>query len=63
MLISMGMNYLTADGVLVILLTSVSYVPGHWWTFTTAPGGGGRYSPSTNTSEQADLNFAAFSSY
>jgi hypothetical protein len=52
--VGMGVSYLMANGVLVILLTLVSYVFGHEWTYATASGGG-HYSPSTNTSEQAVL--------
>jgi hypothetical protein len=51
----MGMNYLMANGALVILVALVGYVLGDWRTFATAAGGGGRYSPSRNTSEHAVL--------
>jgi hypothetical protein len=54
LLVSMGMNYLMANGVTVILLTLVIYLFGHWRTFPTAAGGG-EYSPSMNNSEQAEL--------
>jgi putative flippase GtrA len=33
LLIKLGMNYLIANGVLVVLLTPANYVLGHWWTF------------------------------
>lgn len=33
LLIKIGMNYLLANGVLVVLLTPANYALGHWWTF------------------------------
>lgn len=33
LLIKLGMNYLIANGVLVVLLTPANYALGHWWTF------------------------------
>lgn len=33
LLIKLGMNYLLANGALVVLLTPANYVLGHWWTF------------------------------
>jgi hypothetical protein len=47
----MGMNYLMANGVTVILLALVIYLFGHWPAFPTAAAGDG-YNPSMNTSEQ-----------
>jgi putative flippase GtrA len=35
LLIRLGMNYLIANGALVVLLTPVNYVLGHWWTFAS----------------------------
>jgi putative flippase GtrA len=33
LLIRLGMNYLIANGVIVVLLTPANYALGHWWTF------------------------------
>lgn len=33
LLIKLGMNYLIANGALVIVLTPANYLLGHWWTF------------------------------
>ena len=33
LLIKLGMNYLIANGMLVVLLTPANYALGHWWTF------------------------------
>lgn len=35
LLIKLGMNYLIANGVLVVVLTPANYVLGHWWTFAS----------------------------
>ena len=35
LLIRLGMNYLIANGALVVLLTPANYVLGHWWTFAS----------------------------
>jgi putative flippase GtrA len=35
LLIKLGMNYLIANGALVVLLTPANYVLGHWWTFAS----------------------------
>ena len=34
-LIRLGINYLAANALLVILLTPVNYILGHWWTFAS----------------------------
>jgi putative flippase GtrA len=35
LLVKLGMNYLVANALLVILLTPANYVLGHWWTFAS----------------------------
>lgn len=35
LLIKLGMNYLIANGVLVVLLTPANYILGHLWTFAS----------------------------
>lgn len=35
LLIKIGMNYLIANGALVVLLTPANYILGHWWTFAS----------------------------
>jgi putative flippase GtrA len=34
-LVRLGVNYLVANALLVILLTPVNYILGHWWTFSS----------------------------
>jgi hypothetical protein len=33
LLVKLGINYLVANGLIVILLTPANYILGHWWTF------------------------------
>jgi putative flippase GtrA len=33
LLVRLGINYLVANGLIVILLTPANYILGHWWTF------------------------------
>ena len=37
LLLKLGMNYLIANSVLVVLLTPANYALGHWWTFAADP--------------------------
>jgi putative flippase GtrA len=32
-LVRLGMNYLIANAILVVMLTPANYILGHWWTF------------------------------
>jgi putative flippase GtrA len=36
LLVRLGMNYLIANGLLVVLLTPANYILGHFWTFASA---------------------------
>jgi hypothetical protein len=49
------MNYLVANGLLVVLLTPANYVLGHWWTFATS----GRSLRRSQLSEDRDLYCSA----
>jgi hypothetical protein len=31
----LGLSYLVANGLLVVLLTPANYILGHWWTFAS----------------------------
>ena len=35
LLVMIGMNYLIANAVLVVMLTPANYILGHWWTFAS----------------------------
>jgi len=36
LLVRLGINYLAANALLVILLTPANYILGHWWTFASS---------------------------